>query len=146
MKNLFTGKTILAAASLALMALATPAGAQGLNLRADAPFAFTAGSQDFGPGQYWFDVDVERMQLAIHSTTTTATSIVHLAPGAATRAAAKPDTGRLRFEKIGDRYFLVGVWRPGTYEWNTVVPSRRLVESAKAEAGPDAAASYVDLR
>jgi hypothetical protein len=71
---------------------------------------------------------------------------VRLVPGGAITAAAQFRTGRVRFEKIGNRYFLVGVWRPGTYEWNSIVPSRRLMESAKAEAGPGATASDVDLR
>ncbi|MGP8245208.1 MAG: hypothetical protein ACLQVN_11910 [Bryobacteraceae bacterium] len=146
MKSLSSSKIMLAALGLTVMVLATPAVAQTVGLRVDAPFAFTAGSQDFAPGHYWFNVDINRMQLTIHSRTTTATSVVRLAPGGVMKDATKPDTGMLRFEKWGSRYFLVGIWRPGTYEWNNVVPSRRLMESAKAEAGPAASASYVNLR
>jgi hypothetical protein len=38
------------------------------------------------------------------------------------------------------------VWRNGSVSGDAIAASRKLVESAKAEAGPEAAGSYVDLR
>ena len=145
MKNLFSSKTTLAALSLALLSLAAPAVAQ-TSLTFHAPFAFAAGSQYFAPGEYNLTVDAGRMQLLIDSPTSMATSIVRLAQGGATRPAATADGGMVRFEKLGDRYFLVGVWRAGSVNGDAIAASRKLVESAKAEAGPEAAGSYVDLR
>ena len=146
MKRLSTTKTALAAVGLALMLLAAPAGAQTPVLRFDVPFAFTAGSQDFAPGQYWINVNIERMQMVVTSPTSTSTAIVHLAQGGAERSPAKAGDGMLRFQKWGNRYFLVGVWRAGSIEGDGIALSSSLVESAKAEAGSETTATYVDLR
>ena len=100
MNNRFSGKTTLAALSVALMLLAAPASAQTPILSFHVPFAFTAGDQVLAPGPYHVTVDIDRMGLLFNPKTSTKLSFVRFAPGD-TRPAANSDNGMLRFQKWG---------------------------------------------
>ena len=145
MKAFFSTKTLLAALSLALVPLATSASAQTI-LRLNAPFAFTVGSQVLPAGQYALSTDPGRMRLMVNSLTSTTTAMVQLGQGGASRPAASAKDGVFRFEKWGNQYFLVGIFKPGSITGESIVPSPKLVELARAEAGPEVAPTDVEIR
>lgn len=145
MKNLLSSKTVLAVLSAALVLLAAPAGAQATTLRFDVPFAFTAGGTVLPAGEYHVTLYTDQMRVLISSIAGTGISVVPYIPGGAARPAAQADRGMLRFQRLGDRYFLIGVWRPGYADGHSIAPSPRLLEAAKAKTGREIA-SYSNLQ
>ena len=145
MKARFATIIPLVALSVILILWPAPASAQLTALRFNVPFAFVAGGHVLAPGQYALQFHTGEMRIAINDTASTASSMVPLVPGGSTRPAAQADSAMLRFEKVGGRYFLTGVWRRGAVNGDSIMPSRRMLESAKAGA-PGAVAAYVDVR
>ena len=145
MKNLLTNTMMLATMCAATMLSALPAGAQTRTVKFNIPFAFTAGDTSLSPGQYKVTLDADRMMLLLDPVEGKGPSVVRYSPGN-TRSAASSDNGLLRFEKVGERYFLVGVWQPGATEGNSVRLPRKVVESARAGAASESAPSYTDIR
>ena len=132
MNRLNSGKAaVVAALSLALLALAVPASAQ-TNMRVDVPFAFIAGNQVLPAGTYNLVIDANFSICHLDSFTNGSVHMVHFVPGKA-RSSAKIETGVVQFEKYGDHYVMSGVWKPGYTDGLATVTSHRMLETAKAE-------------
>jgi len=132
MKKLYLGKATLAAIGLAALALAAPASAQTV-MRVNIPFAFVAGAESLPAGAYNFVLDANFSLCHIDSFNDGSMHAVHFVPGAARKQDSHTDGGVVQFQKYGDRYFLSGLWKPGNQDGFAVIPSRRLIESAKAQ-------------
>jgi hypothetical protein len=130
--NLFSSKTVLAALAAAVLSVATPAGAQTPNIRVDIPFSFIAGDQLLRAGEYRIDVDSARHVFLITSADNGSVSYVRALPVTTRRSSREADRPMVRFAKQGEQYVLEGVWQKGAIDGNTVVHSRRAVESANA--------------
>jgi hypothetical protein len=131
MNKFQSGKALLVAFGLTVVALAVPAGAQTI-MRVNIPFEFVAGSQTLPAGPYSFVIDADFSHCHIDSMTDGSVRNVSFVPGK-TRRSADTSGGLVQFQKYGNRYFLSALWKPGYTDGLAVVPSRRLVESAKAE-------------
>jgi hypothetical protein len=138
--NLSSSKTVLAALAAAVLSVATPAGAQPPNIRVDIPFSFIAGDQLLRGGEYRIDVDNTRHVFRITSADDGSVSYVRTLPVTTRRSSQEADRPMVRFAKHGEQYVLEGVWERGAIEGNTVVHSRRAMESAKAAPVRDLAA------
>lgn len=131
MKKLLANGTF-AALGLAVLVWSTPLRAQTPVYHYQIPFAFAAGEHVLPAGEYRVLVDTQHLLLRIESPADRSTQIVRLMAGGIDRAAAKVDSGMLRFQKHGARYFLSGVWQSGDVDGKGVTIAKRIVESAKA--------------
>ena len=132
MKKLHSGKAALAALSIAVMGLPTPACAQTI-MRADIPFAFVVGNQSLPAGMYNFVLDANFSLCHINSLSDGSTHPVHFVPGSTRRQNANADQGVVQFQKYGDRYFLREVWKPGSADGLEAIISRRFIDSANTQ-------------
>lgn len=140
-----SGKAALAALSLAVLALAVPAGAQ-TGIRVNIPFAFVAGSQSLPAGMYNFVIDGNFSLCRIDSLSDGSMHQIRFVPGASRKQNANADGGLVQFQKYGDRYFLSGVWKPGNPDGLAVIASRRLIESAKAQGASETVSLDSEIR
>ncbi len=139
-------KSILAALSLAIPLFAAAAPSQTRTVRCEIPFQFIAGNQVLPAGEYRLTVDPDHMLFLIHSVANAESWMIRYSPGGLGRDADKTGNGMLRFAKYGTQYFLTGVWEPGRVDGNRVLPSRRLVESAKLASGAEIAAVHLEVK
>lgn len=135
--NRLNGKALLAAAGLAVLTLAVPASAQTSNFQVRIPFSFVAGNHMVPAGQYNVTVDGDLARLRNLTGASITDHIVVLQPGATSRSSSNAEYGTLRFAKYGEKYFMTGVWKPGTTTGNGVTPSKRLLDSAQAKMKPE---------
>jgi hypothetical protein len=133
MKRLFSW-TSIAVAPAFLVVLATAARAEGPAIRVEIPFSFTAGNQVLPAGEYRFTVDTEHMLSRITPENSTATYMVRLVPGSSERKPDNAQAGMVRFQKLGDRYVLNGIWRSGFVMGNGVIAPHNPREMASTAA------------
>ncbi len=130
MKSLLSWKSLAVAIAVLILGAAS-ANAQISTLRVNVPFAFTAGTNVLPAGEYEINVHTDLMLSRIVPLNGDAVSLVRLVPGVTDRSPAKSEKGMLRFEKFGQRYVLIGVWRPGCVAGNSVVGGRPAREYAQ---------------
>ena len=145
MRHLLPVKGTLAAMGIALLAWAAPASAQTV-MRFEVPFTFAAGGHVLPPGEYRMSIDAEHLMLRIEPAAENSMKIVRFSVGGDSRSAAKVNEGMLRFQRYGARYFLIGVWKPGALDGNSLTPHRRLVQAAKVETPRDIVSSNPSLQ
>lgn len=136
MKNLLSWKSIAAAVAVLLLCSGAVS-AQTSTMRVNVPFAFTAGDRVLPAGEYHVMVHTDLMLTRLLPVNSNSVSLLRLVPGTTDRKAENADKGTLRFEKIGSRYVLIGVWRPGEIAGNAIVGSRPARELAKAPNSVD---------
>jgi hypothetical protein len=114
----------------ALFTLAANAQTIGARLKADVPFAFTAGSTRLPAGQYEIDSPLPSM---IRFSTPDKSVTAMLLVNASARGNSDKDA-KLVFNKYGERCFLSSVWAPGANSGVAVKPSaaeREFIAAAK---------------
>ena len=146
MKNIVTKSGVFIAASLAILAMAAPARAEGNRMRLDIPFSFLAGEQRLPAGAYCvkFDRAFQALDLIPLKETTTCRVRVH--NGRATR---KADANRtvLAFRKYGETYVLRSLFVPNETESYDLKTSKTEIELAKAAAAlPAGGETTIDLQ
>lgn len=95
----------MATAVLFVASLAPRAHAQNTELRADVPFAFQYGSDHYAAGRYTITHLSDRF-IVLRSKSKAGAVMVQSSYGAATT------TGKLVFNRYGNRYFLEQIWTP----------------------------------
>ena len=103
-------KRMMAVIGLMILVSAASAFAQTAPLRANIPFAFTAGEQVLPAGVYRVVIDSQFRRLDVRSIN--AISGVVLSANKQFRGHS-PDTATLIFHKYGNTYFLKQVWPAG---------------------------------
>ena len=124
-------KQFLIALGLGAMMCAAPAVAQ-TTMRFNVPFAFVAGDHVMPAGAYRVTLDNSFGLARFEGLSDLSVQLVRLVPGGIERKTGSNYTGSLRFAKYGEKYFLDGVWKAGSIAGNATIPSKRMLESAKA--------------
>jgi len=123
---------ILALVGLALLG-AVSASAQNPSVRANVPFAFQVGNEHMPAGLYLIKPVVPGSFALILLGPSKTTMIM-------THTASVPtvsDQGSVTFHKIGDRYYLEGLWAAGANTGVECYPSRaekEILESSKQDS------------
>ncbi len=104
-------RTKLLVASLFLISTVVAMYAQTVSLRANIPFAFTAGQKQLPAGEYSFTptANGETVRVASNKDTALALVLTRMAAGIHTT----PKDAHVVFDKMGDQYFLSEIWIPG---------------------------------
>ena len=112
----------LAVAGLLLVGAAGPVAAQGsINVSADVPFEFAVGSKTMPAGKYSVTNRTNTGVLSVQSEDArNAANVI----GISAQSNRLPETGKLVFNKYGDRYFLSQVWTLGS-AWGLEIPKHR---------------------
>jgi hypothetical protein len=112
-------KLFVCALAIAALASASQAFAQGADLKVKVPFAFESGSQHFPAATYTIRFESSHVMLVQGSSTR---GFVMTLPTESVKAAG---TGRVVFERYGDRYFLRQVWAPEATTGDECMKSRQ---------------------
>jgi hypothetical protein len=111
-------KLFVCAFAVAALVFASQAFAQGTDVKVNVPFAFETGSQHFPAGTYMIRFESNHVMLLQGPST----SGLLMTISAETLNPAK--TGKVVFQRYGDRYFLRQVWVAGSTIGSECVKSR----------------------
>jgi hypothetical protein len=100
-------KLFVFALAIATLASASEAFAQGTDVKVKVPFAFESGSQHFPADTYTIRFESTHVMLMQGKS---ASGFIMTLP---TESAKAADTGKVVFQRYGDRYFLRQVWVAG---------------------------------
>jgi hypothetical protein len=123
-------KLFVCVLAIAALASTSQAFAQGTDVKVKVPFAFESGSQHFPADTYIIRFESTHIMLIQGKSTS---GFVMTLPTESVKAA---DTGKVVFQRYGDRYFLRQVWVAGATTGDECVKSR---EEARVEIAQEKA-------
>ena len=91
----------------------TSAYGQGVHLKADIPFTFTAhGKALLSEGEYTFTPNLQQQTIGLHGPNNQASTVPVITRLAGERHTNQKDA-HIVFDKVGETYYLSEVWIPG---------------------------------